>query len=288
MNYRKRALVLGCSFTAGSYKWDPSFIVYKNAIQPDGTVKRIDSGLGRERLDSNGTWVKWLNTNDHYTVFAIPGSGMVQWSSICDYLDRTGQFNFDYVLVARTFEPRLVFSLQHEDFLNSYTLEANKYQENKNITMWQGKGDDITRNVNLINGVVNGANLSGNFKHPQYSDWVNKMFKSKTTRTVLESASAFIDDLCVRKNIPLFEFSFSDQQEAPKGEFEHSVDLGIPTVWGTKNTSMKLLFKKKYHVYGPIDPAVSKDGSDIFVGHFTLAGNKFIGTTVRRALDKHI
>ena len=65
MNYRKTALVCGCSFTAGSYSWDPEYIQYNHVLQSDGTTVKQDNGLGRERLDINGGWVEHLDPQDH-------------------------------------------------------------------------------------------------------------------------------------------------------------------------------------------------------------------------------
>ena len=65
MSYRNRALVLGCSFTHGSYTLDPDFINYTKVEQPDGSIKLVDTGLGRERIDPNGTWVSYLSKQDH-------------------------------------------------------------------------------------------------------------------------------------------------------------------------------------------------------------------------------
>ena len=90
LKYRKHALILGCSFTSGSYTWDPEHIVYKEALQPDGTYKTIDQGIGRERMDANGTWVRWLDPADYYTIYALPGSGIIQHAAIVKNLDIEG------------------------------------------------------------------------------------------------------------------------------------------------------------------------------------------------------
>ena len=145
LKYRKHALILGCSFTSGSYTWDPEHIVYKEALQPDGTYKTIDQGIGRERMDANGTWVRWLDPADYYTIYALPGSGIIQHAAIVKNLDIEGKLDdIDYVIVQKTYEPRLVltklqriYSRWHDNFKHEPTPDV------ENIIMWRNDAKRI-------------------------------------------------------------------------------------------------------------------------------------------------
>lgn len=286
LKYRRHALILGCSFTSGSYTWDPEHIVYKEALQPDGTYKTIDQGIGRERMDANGTWVRWLDPADYYTIYALPGSGIIQHAAIVKNLDIEGKLDdIDYVIVQKTYEPRLVLTkLQRiaSRWHDNFKLEPTPDVEN--IIMWR---NDAKR-INLMNGVTNGANLGGHFKNDQYNQWLKDLYHSTTTRTAMQSAYVYIDETCKTKNIPLFEVSFTPQHDEGRTSLDNSIKLDLPKFFGSEWAFKHMMYKKKYHVFGPIDASVSRDGEDIFTGHYTFEGNKKIGKMIRKQLDKHL
>ena len=71
-------------------------------------------------------------------------------------------------------------------------------------------------------------------------------------------------------------------------KFENGTRLQFPYPWGVGTGTMDIFLKEQYHVFGPIDPKISRDGSDTFIGHFTREGNRIIGERVRKELDQYL
>lgn len=281
MNYRKTALVCGCSFTAGSYSWDPAYIQYNEVLQSDGTTVNQDNGLGRERLDINGGWVEHLDPQDHYTIYAISGGGIAQHATVVEHYYQTNQLaDFDYIVIQCTWEPRLTWNTPG-------TIEECFWYENdlqaENIDMYQGKG--TSKNFNFLNA-GNKANLGGNFN--DYPAYQKKLFDGLTNTNVVQSCATLIDERCKQTDTQLFYFPWTDCGLEHNLKFENGIRLQFPYPWGVGTGTMDIFLKEQYHVFGPIDPAISRDGSDTFIGHFTSQGNRVIGERVRKELDQHL
>lgn len=293
MNYRKRVLVLGCSFSAGSYVWDESNVIYHYIKQSDGTIKKIDSGTGREQIVWQTPWIKWLDPQDHYTVYACPGGGVVQHSRIVEELYQEGLLQqYDYVLYQITFEPRLVFTDADSNLRDIYENPRDGLRGRdpgpENIEMNITSGSDLGRIINFINGNGNNANLGGNFGTKiEDGEWVKRLHHSMTNRHVMNSCAALINHRLKQLNTPLYIFKFGKFTEENTPQFDDGIVLDAPYVWGEGADTMEIWMKKKYQVLGRIDPTFSRDGSDLFVGHFKEAGNKVIGNHVRKALRKY-
>ena len=112
------------------------------------------------------------------------------------------------------------------------------------------------------------------------------MFNGMTNKHVAQSCATLIDERCRETQTPLYYFRWMDEVEEVIPQFEYGTRLDIPYPWGVGKGTMNLFLNEKYHVFGPIDPKISRDGSDTFIGHFNKEGCKKIGTAVRKALEK--
>jgi len=293
VNYRKRILVLGCSFSAGSYIWDDSNVLYHYVKQPDGTTKKIDSGVGREQIVWQTPWIKWLDPQYHYTVYACPGGGIVQHSRVVEELYQEGLLEqYDYVLYQTTFEPRLCFtdpgSNRHQIYENPMDGLRGSEPGPDNIDMYITQGSEKGRIINFLNSYGNNANLGGNFAiKSEDGEWVRRLFSGMTNRHVMNSCAALLNFRLKQLNIPLYIFKYGKFLEENTPQFDDGIVLDVPYAWGEGADTMGIWMKKRYQVLGWIDPEVSRDGSDLFVGHYKESGNKIIGNHVRKALRKY-
>ena len=290
MSYRKRALILGCSFTAGSYTWDPDNVIWHHVTQSDGSVKKIDSGVGRERLDTSHPWCRWLNPQDHYTVYGLPGAGIIQHATILEQYYITDKLkDFDYVVLQTTFEPRLTFSNPDVAFDDLFEPPREDHKPPDNITMWLPQGNGDTKIINFLNAHGNNANLGGNFTDSKH--FVKQLFSGNTNRNAVQCAAELINHRCAELKIPLFIFNFGKWIEENTATCPNATVLPVPYAWGDGKDTMGIWMKKKYHVMGWIDPKINNradlgPSNDMFVGHYNIQGNKVIGQHVRKALEK--
>ena len=81
--------------------------------------------------------------------------------------------------------------------------------------------------------------------------------------------------------------SFTPQPGQGRTKLDNSIKLDLPNFFGSDWAMKHMMYKKKYHVFGPIDASISRDGEDIFTGHYTFEGNKKIGKMIRKQLEKY-
>lgn len=282
MNYRNHALILGCSFSNGSYTFDADFIKPDLVLQPDGSTKLVDTGLGREHLDVNGSWIEQLSTKDHYTLYTTGGVGVAQYSTVIEYYYEKNQLqDFDYVLIQNTWEPRLVWH-EPRPFTECYWLQENL--DASNIIMYEGK--DTSKHFNFMSSAGR-SNLGGHFHNAE--EWQVDMFQGETNKAVIHSCATYIDEICRLCNKKLFYFHWANTSKGPHVlEYEHGQKLNVPYPWGAGKGTFDLFMKPKYHAYGYIDPSVSRDGKDLFIGHFTKEGNRVVGKRISKELEKYL
>ena len=78
----KKCLVLGCSFTSGSYKIDDRY---------SGTKEDWLNQIWQEELESRVGWYSYVDWLKKYntTVIATPAQGYATWAQLFYYLDNT-------------------------------------------------------------------------------------------------------------------------------------------------------------------------------------------------------
>ena len=84
-NYCVNVLIIGCSFSYGSYYMDDSIANARDAEQCTGDV----------------CWYDWLDPQHHYTVYTIPGGGWLNYMTILSEINLK-QFDQLKLLVENT------------------------------------------------------------------------------------------------------------------------------------------------------------------------------------------
>ena len=164
-----KALVFGCSFTAGAYEW-----------------------RGHEHLLQHETWVKWLSKDTQYDVYAMPGGGLIQQARVVEELyQRNLLSDYRYVLIQTTYEPRLCFS-------KSYEYEQPLYlTKNINMHITGGRKD----------GRIMYFTCPEDFYH-YGREFAKELYNSPTSQHLIDCCSALINDRCKRAGIPLYVFHY--------------------------------------------------------------------------------
>lgn len=99
-----KTLILGCSFTAGSYYVD------------EDSIERIDNTYG---------WYDELPKDSHYDVYSFPGGGLLNFSHLLQTIDLS---SYSHCIIQQTWEPR--FALYNDtDFLPTVS------RDNINVTI---------------------------------------------------------------------------------------------------------------------------------------------------------
>jgi len=164
-----KALVFGCSFTAGAYEW-----------------------RGHEHLLQHETWVKWLSKDTQYDVYAMPGGGLIQQARVVEELyQRNLLSDYRYVLIQTTYEPRLCFS-------KSYEYEQPLYLT-KNINMHITGGRK--------NGRIMYFTCPEDLEHYGIK-FATELYNSQTSQHIIDCCSTLINDRCKRAGVPLYVFNY--------------------------------------------------------------------------------
>ncbi len=115
-NYCVNVLILGCSFSYGSYYMDDSIANARDA----------------EQCTADVCWYDWLDPQHHYTVYTIPGGGWLNYMTI---LSEINLKQFDQCIIQETFETRM--SLFHQQEWNQVNRK-NYVSGEHNIEMNYG------------------------------------------------------------------------------------------------------------------------------------------------------
>ena len=209
-----KALVFGCSFTAGAYEW-----------------------RGHEHLLSHETWVKWLSKDTQYDVYAMPGGGLIQQARVIEELyQRNLLSDYRYVLIQTTYEPRLCFS-------KSYEYEKPLYLS-KNINMHITGGKE--------NGRVMYFTCPEDLEHYGIDmtpgavgvEFATELYNSPTSQHIIDCCTALINDRCKRAGVPLYVFHYVENDVS----FDNGIVLDIPYAIGEGSNTMGIWMNKKYQV----------------------------------------
>ena len=93
-------LILGCSFSAGSYSMVDS---------PKFTPDDLRDPNANEKLDHSECYYDHLDPQHHYTVYSIPGGGYLNFMYVLSTIDLT---KFDRCIIQETFDPRMILHTQ--------------------------------------------------------------------------------------------------------------------------------------------------------------------------------
>ena len=93
-------LILGCSFSAGSY-----MLVDSPKFTPDD----LSDPNANEMLNDSECYYDHLDPQHSYTVYAIPGGGYLNFMYVLSTIDLT---KFDRCIIQETFDPRMLHHTQ--------------------------------------------------------------------------------------------------------------------------------------------------------------------------------
>lgn len=98
-----KCLVLGCSFSSGSYMLNPEWA---------GADDDWKNEIWQEILETRTGWYSYVDTLKAYdtTVIATPAQGYVTWAQILHGLEVTDKIkNYQKIIIQETVEPRITF-----------------------------------------------------------------------------------------------------------------------------------------------------------------------------------
>lgn len=165
-NEKNKLLILGCSFTQGSYTVDP-----KDKL--------------REIIESNYGWYDKLDffKDKKVDIYASGGCGLTTYASILNKLDRDGILNqYDTVIIQETSEPRLSL------FNKNHTWMINKPSEIYNLRFLNITHYSTFANFPHVVFCV----------HPYALDWIFKNYELEETNDKYKLdllSSPTLDDL---------------------------------------------------------------------------------------------
>lgn len=176
-----KALVVGCSFAAGSYYLE-------------------DGKDNVEWSDPTASYARWFNPEYEYDVYSISGGGYVNYVTLMEQLDLS---KYDYFLLQETFDPR--FSMYDE-------LDPNKFILKNNDWEWRDNMNNINMYHNpAINRFFDMTTPSGIILHtPMEEDkleYLRHIQKGRTARVLHEACCARINELCQLANLKMFVYN---------------------------------------------------------------------------------
>lgn len=259
----KKVLILGCSFSAGSYKYNPQRKMSLNY-----------SSIG---------WYDYLLSLRDYEidVYGMSGFGYLAYSEIIRKLNVSGQLKqYNIVIVQETFENRLHFL--KNNFLSSIIepswMKNIKNDEHKNERILKIKSYTSSPQKHAVVTFSN-TEMFKRFLKEQYDvnvtipeDAKNIWDKSDTPPHIVIAAKIFIERTLKNANIPMYVFSMW-QNIANMYEHDH--------IW-TKSLCNDHLYEKLI---------INNDAHYVLEEewpHQTLEGNKVLGKHIDANLTRFI
>lgn len=198
-----KVLILGCSFSNGSYE------------------AKVPSKWGElaqdERVSSFG-WYDGLAcfSDRSIDVYSMPGLGWLAYAHLIRSLDEQGKLaEYDTLIIQETFEPRVY--LMGDLFLSGF-IESDKIDRTLNIRhlSYQHPPGATVMSSNANEGVVFYKTLAKNnndaFLLPGSlsNRIVSDLSESGFIRTILLSSQALVESITKKQNIRMILLSFAD------------------------------------------------------------------------------
>ena len=261
-------LVLGCSFTSGSYMLNPEWT---------GSSNDWKNEIWQEKLETRTGWysyVDWLKEFDT-TVIATPAQGYVTWAQILHGLEVTDKIkNYQKIMIQETMEPRITFLLdtQVEKLVITNFVKCNEivWENIKHVILnTQDIWDNNFQKPDLHIPQLSVFNLHYHAVKRLFKDYpdnknkevfLNKYLHEYTFgwlgNQVIQWAAQYVQDICKKYNITGYVWSFKQ----PIMECNHLTRIDSIT-WRDELSKHNEL---------------TWDNGLMDVGHQTNAGNKRI------------
>ena len=223
-----KCLVLGCSFTSGSYILNPEWT---------GSGNDWKNEIWQEELETRTGWysyVDWLKEFDT-TVIASPGMGYVTWAQLLHGLEVTNKIkNYQKIMIQETLEPRITFLLdkQVEKLVITDFVKCNEIiSENiKHVILnAQDIWDNNFQTPNLHIPQLSTFNLHYHAVKRLFKDYPDNKNKEVFLNNYLHEytfgwignqvaqwAAQYVQDICKKYNITGYVWSFNGNNPTMK------------------------------------------------------------------------
>ena len=251
----KKILILGCSFSAGSYK------PYLNAEEAE--EKKYTSALNGpvDKLIKNSKG--WYHFVDYFkdkdvTVIPIHGQGYFTWYQVLLMLDETNRLNYDEIWIQETYEPRISF------------LEPKRLELGWNDPSYKQEVEDIK----FFDAT---GHFTGFWIRPDKSDHkkenTSHIFNGVFFNKIIQKITELIEELCIEKKIKGYVWSMDN---ITLMKCEHFIKLPIKLSYNHKSIhgELRRLNLLTTHTTGGV--------------HQTEKGNKHIAKLINEALAEVI
>jgi hypothetical protein len=205
-----KALVLGCSFVAGSYYLE-------------------DGKTDVEWSDPSRSYVYWLDPGYEYDVYSISGGGYINYVTVMEKLKHK-LHEYDYFLLQETFDPR--FSMYN-------SLELEEFIVKNNDIEWR----DRMRNINMMhnpaaNRFFDMTTPSGIIRHAPINDdklqYLRNIQKGRTARVLQEACCTRINEIAMEANLKMLVYNLRGEHNFKRDHFwgkvldaKSLIDLGM-------------------------------------------------------------
>lgn len=262
---RKKILILGCSYSAGSYHVTYNHSTHINRGMPDGGNEECKPG-------SFG-WYNYIDKlKGHETlVISFPGCGLMGYAQALFHFEKANSKkftkhvlkDFDYIIIQESYEPRvwlgtdLIFEEAERTVFEGHQIERMTLDHKLGITFYRGalhgkdhimRGTD-NRIYNLFHIIAYNIN---HLRNPLYRD-------DSFLKILAEFSGNFIENLCDKYNIQGYRFNL----------FE--------------DVSPSHLKKSKFKRLNA--PKLATLSDYMVKTHLTEEGNEYIGKTINEGLE---
>lgn len=251
-NEKNKVLILGCSFTQGSYKLN-------------------DVDHSRETIETNYGWYDHLDifSDREIDVYSFGGGGYAAWAEILKDLETNNTIkNYDTVIIQETTEPRLGFRKQSFEWLVNFRgtpvdrhLKINHYQ-----SYYQCPHSCFTIHPDTLKEMLT--------KYYNISsvpvEWILDIGESKSPNKLVDICKSYIENLLKKNNIKVYVFSLFGHQF--NSEYFHRLDLEPMLYDKLKTSDIENLSTTKVP----------------YPAHLSLKGNIALGKIVNNALKENL
>ena len=282
---KEKCLILGCSFSLGTYIYNDDWEGKKNKLERNGAkgTREGDVGDGEEKHDfyEKGWYhyVDWLKDYD-VTIITTPGQGYATWYQILYFMDEHKSLKkYSKIIIQETYEPRISFIYNktldkhvkqdfifHEEYIHGMTriiYAPRRIWEKIPANYINVEGSMIS----LTNGSIQNFFASVNFEYN--FDFLPGHINSGFTNQIIKWCMNGIDEFCVKYKITGYAFSMS----AP------IIDCNQKNII-TLNISQLYNKLQKNNVTTGI---INYKGD---TGHQTLKGNKYLGKLINSNIER--
>lgn len=256
----KKVLIIGCSFSSGSYE------------------TRISGKLGdppRDELISSIGWYDHLEVlkDRKIDVYSMPGLGWLAYAHFVACMKDSGTLSdYDLIIIQETFEPR--FSVLGNQFMSEFfesPTESDRTMDIRHLR-YRGSPSTMMMTCNPHDGVSFYKDFvsSGRDAHSLPSDIANRfnvdMAASSFVGSLLRAGQNMVTDMVTELGIKVMVVSFDE----PSMRCAEYIDQGPVNVIHSIYSSICLHSRDEYLT------APSR-GPETYAGRLTLNGNRLLG-----------